>query len=357
MKIFIKTTIISLFVLFFSVISANAAQRALSGWAWSDTIGWIQFNPSYGGVFIDNATGVLSGSAWTDNAGWIDFRPGGAAPNGKSGAVTMNLSTGELTGWARDLSGADFNDGWDGWISMSGTSPNYGVGMDLNTGKFSGWAWGSDIVGWISFSGSGYGVSCLNCGSTSSLPQCSDGIDNDGDGLVDMNDPGCASPSDNSEANSLPQCSDGIDNDGDGLVDMNDPGCASPSDNNETDPVILPNFNLSNSNSIHATIISKGAAVSDETTITVVNVRKFSGSVSLSVTNINPPLSGATYNFSDATLSSSKYSTGSTFSVNVPSDTSSGLYTITVHGQGGGLSDDVTIKLNVESLNPTWKEI
>ncbi|MBS1884929.1 MAG: lytic murein transglycosylase, partial [Actinobacteria bacterium] len=30
-------------------------------------------------------------------------------------------------------------------------------------------------------------------------PQCSDGIDNDGDGLVDMEDPGCTSPSDNSE--------------------------------------------------------------------------------------------------------------------------------------------------------------
>ena len=29
-------------------------------------------------------------------------------------------------------------------------------------------------------------------------PQCSDGIDNDGDGLIDMADPDCNSPSDNS---------------------------------------------------------------------------------------------------------------------------------------------------------------
>src|SRR5262249_7423044 len=33
------------------------------------------------------------------------------------------------------------------------------------------------------------------------LPQCSDLIDNDGDGLVDMNDPGCGSPLADSEYN------------------------------------------------------------------------------------------------------------------------------------------------------------
>jgi hypothetical protein len=33
-----------------------------------------------------------------------------------------------------------------------------------------------------------------------------------------------------------PQCSDGIDNDGDSLIDMADPGCADPTDNDETDP-------------------------------------------------------------------------------------------------------------------------
>jgi murein DD-endopeptidase MepM/ murein hydrolase activator NlpD len=35
--------------------------------------------------------------------------------------------------------------------------------------------------------------------TTTPAPQCSDGIDNDGDGLVDMEDPDCSSPSDNSE--------------------------------------------------------------------------------------------------------------------------------------------------------------
>jgi hypothetical protein len=95
-------------------------------------------------------------------------------------------------------------------------------------------------------------------------PQCSDGVDNDGDGLIDAADPGCHSdnnannpssyvPSDNDESNPLtgssnppsggngnnggvkgssgnggngkPECSDNIDNDGDNLIDEADPGC------------------------------------------------------------------------------------------------------------------------------------
>jgi hypothetical protein len=55
---------------------------------------------------------------------------------------------------------------------------------------------------------------------------CSDGGDDDGDGLFDMADPGCASTSDAFETNALVDCDDGFDSDGDGLVDWpDDPGC------------------------------------------------------------------------------------------------------------------------------------
>ncbi|HWH08641.1 MAG TPA: S8 family serine peptidase [Candidatus Thermoplasmatota archaeon] len=37
--------------------------------------------------------------------------------------------------------------------------------------------------------------------------QCNDGLDNDGDGLVDLNDPGCSSSTDNDETNSSTSCS------------------------------------------------------------------------------------------------------------------------------------------------------
>jgi len=72
--------------------------------------------------------------------------------------------------------------------------------------------------------------------------QCGDGEDNDGDGLVDMNDPGCENADDDDEYNAPPpppppppvyQCGDGEDNDGDGLVDLDDPGCENPDDDDE----------------------------------------------------------------------------------------------------------------------------
>jgi hypothetical protein len=66
-------------------------------------------------------------------------------------------------------------------------------------------------------------------------PVCRDGIDNDGDTLIDYpNDPGCGAPSDTDED---PICNDGQDNDGDAKVDYPaDPGCTAASDNDETNP-------------------------------------------------------------------------------------------------------------------------
>jgi subtilisin family serine protease len=68
---------------------------------------------------------------------------------------------------------------------------------------------------------------------------CSNGVDDDGDGLTDFPaDPGCSSTSDNDEFNAPapppPACSNGVDDDGDGLTDFPaDPGCSSTSDNDE----------------------------------------------------------------------------------------------------------------------------
>jgi cytochrome c peroxidase len=57
--------------------------------------------------------------------------------------------------------------------------------------------------------------------------QCSDGADNDGDGLADGDDPGCVSGADTSERAVGTTCDDGLDNDGDGAVDLADADCAS----------------------------------------------------------------------------------------------------------------------------------
>jgi hypothetical protein len=81
------------------------------------------------------------------------------------------------------------------------------------------------------------------------VPQCQDGIDNDGDGKIDFGgpngDPECKSLDDDSEA---PECSNAKDDDGDGKIDRQDPGCYSngnirtgrydPNDDTEAD--LLP---------------------------------------------------------------------------------------------------------------------
>lgn len=84
--------------------------------------------------------------------------------------------------------------------------------------------------------------------------QCSDGIDNDGDTFIDYpNDPGCSGPDDDNEEDTpngdddddaddddpvvISECNDGLDNDGDGLTDENDPGCwTDESDSSTYDP-------------------------------------------------------------------------------------------------------------------------
>lgn len=61
--------------------------------------------------------------------------------------------------------------------------------------------------------------------SESSVNLCTDGIDNDEDGLIDCLDPDC------NDINVLCEdqfCGDGIDNDRDGLIDCDDPDCLSP---------------------------------------------------------------------------------------------------------------------------------
>jgi hypothetical protein len=81
-------------------------------------------------------------------------------------------------------------------------------------------------------------------GYTELTPQCRDGIDNDGNGKMDASDPGCWTDDTDSTTydkdkklelgfggggsgtdDSNPQCSDNSDNDGDNLVDEDDPGC------------------------------------------------------------------------------------------------------------------------------------
>ena len=59
---------------------------------------------------------------------------------------------------------------------------------------------------------------------------CENGIDDDGDQLTDLDDPGCAMDADVSELSAAVACDNGADDDGDGWIDFagGDPGCRDP---------------------------------------------------------------------------------------------------------------------------------
>lgn len=212
----------------------------VSGYAWSDNIGWISFNDTTGGNAAQpygvniNTSGDISGIAWSsgvDSAvgpqgfveggiGAISFNradtgnpPG--APYQTTGAIArVNITTGAVTGWARALSACNLDasgnlsptpctqnsnaGGWDGWIKLSKDpsdtgSTTYGVVKDPATGKFSGYAWGgakvlpsgdsdptgASVIGWISFAGSGAswnGTVCTGTNDYLGTNRCNYGV-------------------------------------------------------------------------------------------------------------------------------------------------------------------------------------
>lgn len=180
----------------------GGAAQNVSGFAWSQTIGWISFNcldSSPGGTYsecatadygvnIDQATGNLSGYAWSESIGYISFdAPDGGitctSPCAKLNAIAAD-GTRSLTGWIRacsvfavGCSGAlkpavDLG-GWDGWIKLSDPlwtnpgdrtymgqpataydsySPRHnGVFFDPADKRLKGFAWGGSVVGWVDF--------------------------------------------------------------------------------------------------------------------------------------------------------------------------------------------------------------
>ncbi|MCX6355616.1 MAG: hypothetical protein NTZ78_12070 [Candidatus Aureabacteria bacterium] len=53
----------------------NNGQGNLSGYAWSEVTGWINFRTSYSRVYLYES-GQFYGYAWGENVGWMHFGPG-----------------------------------------------------------------------------------------------------------------------------------------------------------------------------------------------------------------------------------------------------------------------------------------
>src|SRR3989344_9584234 len=97
-------------------------------------------------------------------------------------------------------------------------------------------------------------------------PQCSDGIDNDGDGAIDSNDFSCSGPTDNDETLPRAACQDFVGNDNDGLTDFpQDPGCTSNQDNDEFNA--LPTADLSITKSARPASVTRGGTVTYTLTV------------------------------------------------------------------------------------------
>ncbi len=174
-----------------SARNISVTDTALRGYAWGEGVGWIVMNcadttsgcSTTNGNFkvANDGAGNLSGYAWGENTGWINF-----GPFTNPAISTVKISSGQFGG---TLGSAGYawvqNYGWmkfdcsspascvkTDWVPAGGTCSD-GVQNQDETGV--------DTGGVCGGSGGGGG----------GIPQCRDSRDNEGDTLIDAQDPGC----------------------------------------------------------------------------------------------------------------------------------------------------------------------
>lgn len=116
-------------------------------YAWSESVGWINFRPELGGARV--SADHLAGFVWGENIGWIQLGAEGGGPYANTSTTNWGVNR-DQGGALSNLSGY----GWSetvGWIDFNafGTSDN--AKINPTTGSFSGYAW-SPNVGWIHLS-------------------------------------------------------------------------------------------------------------------------------------------------------------------------------------------------------------
>jgi hypothetical protein len=218
-KIFFLVLVVFVFS-FFGADKINASGNVY-GWAWTENIGWINFNhlgtidhngtavpgdegsvdfgvhicesdtdpnPNCSGIATPKI-GKIVGYAWSENIGWINFNPtpdlttypNCGFPTLPCNSAKVDLSEAEtnypVTGWARACSvfqtGCSGNldnnrGGWDGWIELH----NLYIDTSVSPAEFHMWVWGGNPDNDVNKSVIGWGT--FNCyeGSTTGTPFC-----------------------------------------------------------------------------------------------------------------------------------------------------------------------------------------
>lgn len=183
------------------------------------------------GVNMPDADGSVTGYAWSENVGWINF-------NG------VSRSGDNLIGWARisgieTESAANNSGGWQGWISLNSlncdpdgngqsnggvsgsiTCPaagtlmaSYGATIDTINNTIDGYGW-SDELGWVSLRANIDAPAACVCDPTENASNCGPYINACGTTCIGTNCPACVPD---------PSCADDTCE-----GDTCDPGCSDP---------------------------------------------------------------------------------------------------------------------------------
>ncbi|MDD3648184.1 MAG: hypothetical protein PHS44_06850 [Candidatus Dojkabacteria bacterium] len=138
-KLVIITVSVLLSILLAPVLVSAATSEPVSGTAGVvNTGGEIDFDNYNSNAVVDPETGAVSGYVWSEDLGWIDF-----LNNGEADSVEVDLDNGSVSGLAYAL-----NTG--GHVDF--TNYNSNVVWDSESGTLSGYGWSEDL-GWIDFAG------------------------------------------------------------------------------------------------------------------------------------------------------------------------------------------------------------
>jgi len=113
--------------------------------ATNTTDNYLDFNASpFASNVTISATGVFSGFAWSGDLGWIAF----GTENNPAGPVSLELSTGKVTGKAKVINTTD------NYLDFNASPYASNVTYTNSTKAFAGYVWSGDI-GWINFGDTG----------------------------------------------------------------------------------------------------------------------------------------------------------------------------------------------------------